>query len=67
MYFRGDTPGRRIALKLVLPPVMKYFADVLRKVTVLLEKLRQGDDVWLALAEMRGQVPDAESLRPQSG
>ena len=57
---RGGILGR-------LAAAMEYFADGTGMITVILKMLGQGDGLGFGLAEMGGQIPHLDGVRPQAG
>ena len=59
-------PGLWVSLNF-LPPIVEELADALSEVAVVFEMLRQSDDLRSAIAQMRGQIPNTQGVRPQTG
>ena len=57
---RGRILGR-------LAAAMEYLADGTGMIAVILEMLGQGDGLGFGLAEMGGQIPHLDGVRPQAG
>jgi len=46
---------------------VEELADALCEVAVVFEMLRQSGDLRPAIAQMRGQIPNTQGVRPQTG
>jgi hypothetical protein len=65
MHGLRHAPGGGIALNLLIP-IVENFSDPLGKVPVLHEPFRHGHDIRVQLAEICGDIPQAQSIWPLS-